>query len=145
MLRLRRRDGLCYQSIKGRIWAHVMVGISGQPRISLVTFDALFTLLKPRAPLHVQYADVFRHTSLGSLNPDDIKSSFKQGRYDTLQNAFLPHSLSLRIKIEFIPRGCTLLLLSLLLFLLIVVKSYNQDKHRRAFSATFASFYTCIC
>ncbi|PAV18692.1 HAD hydrolase subfamily IA REG-2 [Pyrrhoderma noxium] len=54
-----------------------MVGISSQPRISLVTFDALFTLLKPRAPLHVQYADVFR-PSLGSLNPDDIKSSFKQ-------------------------------------------------------------------
>ena len=46
--------------------------------ISLVLFDALHTLVKPRAPIFIQYAKVFE-PHLGSLNPDAIKSSFKIG------------------------------------------------------------------
>jgi hypothetical protein len=46
--------------------------------IRLVTFDALFTLIKPRAPIYVQYSRVFE-PHLGLLKPDAIKASFKTG------------------------------------------------------------------
>ncbi|KAI0029097.1 HAD-like protein [Vararia minispora EC-137] len=44
--------------------------------IRLVTFDALYTLLEPRAPVAVQYADLFR-PYLGSLDPAAIRAAFK--------------------------------------------------------------------
>lgn len=44
--------------------------------IRLVTFDILHTLITPRAPIHVQYAEAFR-PFLGALAPDDIKKSFR--------------------------------------------------------------------
>ncbi|KAF9793426.1 HAD hydrolase subfamily IA REG-2-like protein [Thelephora terrestris] len=44
--------------------------------IRLVLFDALHTLVTPRAPIFLQYANVFE-PHLGELNPDAIKSSFK--------------------------------------------------------------------
>jgi hypothetical protein len=46
--------------------------------IRLVTFDALFTLIEPRAPIYVQYSRVFE-PHLGLLEPDAIKASFKTG------------------------------------------------------------------
>lgn len=46
--------------------------------VRLVLFDALHTLVKPRAPVFVQYADVFE-PHLGILSPEAIKSSFKIG------------------------------------------------------------------
>jgi len=46
--------------------------------ISLVLFDALYTIVKPRAPIFIQYATVFE-PHLGKLNPDAIKCSFKTG------------------------------------------------------------------
>ena len=46
--------------------------------IRLVLFDALHTLVRPRAPVFVQYAAVFE-PHLGKLSPDAIKSSFKSG------------------------------------------------------------------
>lgn len=45
-------------------------------RIRLVTFDILHTLIIPRQPIHVQYAEVFR-PFLGTLEPDAVKASFK--------------------------------------------------------------------
>lgn len=51
--------------------------------MSLVLFDALHTLVKPRAPVFLQYAHVFE-PHLGKLSPDAIKSSFKIGE--------IPHS-----------------------------------------------------
>ena len=47
--------------------------------IRLVLFDALHTLVTPRAPIFIQYANVFE-PHLGKLNPDAIKSSFKIGK-----------------------------------------------------------------
>ncbi|KAK0212758.1 HAD-like domain-containing protein [Desarmillaria ectypa] len=44
--------------------------------IRLVTFDALFTLINLREPVHVQYARAFK-PYLGELDPDAVKSSFK--------------------------------------------------------------------
>ncbi|KAG7439995.1 HAD-like protein [Guyanagaster necrorhizus] len=44
--------------------------------IRLVTFDALFTLINLREPVHVQYARAFK-PFLGELDPDAVKSSFK--------------------------------------------------------------------
>ncbi|KAK0485880.1 HAD-like domain-containing protein [Armillaria novae-zelandiae] len=44
--------------------------------IRLVTFDALFTLINLREPVHVQYARAFR-PYLGELDADAVKSSFK--------------------------------------------------------------------
>ncbi|KAI0645440.1 HAD hydrolase subfamily IA REG-2-like protein [Trametes meyenii] len=44
--------------------------------IRLVTFDALHTLVKPRLPIYVQYAQTFE-PYLGSLDPNAIKTSFK--------------------------------------------------------------------
>ena len=46
--------------------------------IRLVLFDALHTLVTPRAPIFIQYAHVFE-PHLGELNPDAIKYSFKIG------------------------------------------------------------------
>jgi phosphoglycolate phosphatase-like HAD superfamily hydrolase len=47
--------------------------------IRLVTFDALYTLVKPRRPVHVQYAEVFEQHGLRRVDPDEVKRSFKQG------------------------------------------------------------------
>ncbi|KAI5123938.1 hypothetical protein M0805_006353 [Coniferiporia weirii] len=44
--------------------------------VRLVTFDALFTLIRPRLPIHVQYAHAFE-PFFGPLPPDDIKRAFK--------------------------------------------------------------------
>ncbi|KAL1755665.1 HAD-like domain-containing protein [Schizophyllum commune] len=44
--------------------------------IRLVTFDALHTLITPRAPIHVQYSNTFA-PYLGVLDPDALKRSFK--------------------------------------------------------------------
>ncbi|KAE9411368.1 HAD-like protein [Gymnopus androsaceus JB14] len=48
------------------------------PRVGLVTFDILHTLITPRWPIHVQYAMEFE-PYLGTLDPNCIKSSFKTG------------------------------------------------------------------
>ncbi|KAI0675043.1 HAD hydrolase subfamily IA REG-2-like protein [Trametes maxima] len=44
--------------------------------IRLVTFDALHTLVQPRLPIYVQYAQTFE-PYLGSIDPGAIKTSFK--------------------------------------------------------------------
>ncbi|KAG6849991.1 hypothetical protein H0H93_002781 [Arthromyces matolae] len=44
--------------------------------IRLVTFDALYTLVVPRIPVHLQYAQVFE-PYLGVLDPLDLKKSFR--------------------------------------------------------------------
>ena len=49
------------------------------PRIRFVTFDILHTLITPRAPIHVQYAEVYK-PFLGPLSPEDIRKSFKTGK-----------------------------------------------------------------
>jgi hypothetical protein len=59
--------------------------------IRLVTFDALYTLLEPRAPIAVQYADVFR-PYLGPLNPADIHAAFKSGPPPPVRPSLTPHS-----------------------------------------------------
>jgi len=46
--------------------------------IRLVTFDALYTLLTPRQPIHVQYSQMLSRF-LGVLEPDSIRHSFKIG------------------------------------------------------------------
>ncbi|KAF8622735.1 hypothetical protein AX15_006825 [Amanita polypyramis BW_CC] len=46
------------------------------PRIRLVTFDALYTIITPRQPIHVQYSAAFE-PYLGTLEPETIKKSFK--------------------------------------------------------------------
>jgi hypothetical protein len=46
--------------------------------IRFVTFDALHTLITPRKPIHVQYAEVFS-PYFGTLPPDAIARSFKLG------------------------------------------------------------------
>ena len=47
-------------------------------RVRLVTFDALYTLIKPRRPIHNQYAEVFeRYMNLRRIDPDEVKRSFK--------------------------------------------------------------------
>ena len=62
--------------------------------IRLVTFDALHTLITPRKPIHVQYAEVFS-PYLGALPPDAIARSFKLGVPLSLQ--FL-HSFCARLR-----------------------------------------------
>ena len=47
--------------------------------IRVVTFDALFTLLRPRQPIHLQYARTFE-PYFGPLDPEVIKLSFKDGQ-----------------------------------------------------------------
>jgi hypothetical protein len=46
--------------------------------IRLVTFDALYTLIVPRLPVHVQYSQTFA-PYLGVLDPDKIRHSFRVG------------------------------------------------------------------
>ncbi|VDB96186.1 unnamed protein product [Peniophora sp. CBMAI 1063] len=45
--------------------------------IRFVTFDALYTLLKPRAPIPVQYAEAFAAAGLGTLDPNEVGRSFR--------------------------------------------------------------------
>lgn len=47
--------------------------------IRFVTLDALYTILKPRAPIPVQYAEAFAAAGLGTLDPDVVGRSFKTG------------------------------------------------------------------
>ena len=51
--------------------------------IRLVTVDALHTLITPRKPIHVQYAEEFR-PYLGRLPPKAIARSFKLGVLSTI-------------------------------------------------------------
>ncbi len=46
--------------------------------IRLVTFDALHTLVTPRLPIYVQYAQTFE-PYLGAMDPVVLKRSFKSG------------------------------------------------------------------
>ncbi|KAG5648522.1 hypothetical protein DXG03_003133 [Asterophora parasitica] len=46
--------------------------------IRLVTFDALYTLIVPRLPIHVQYSQAFE-PFLGVLDPASIRQSFRVG------------------------------------------------------------------
>ena len=59
-------------------------------RIRLVTFDALFTLVKPRKPIHEQYSDAFE-PFLGRLDAARIKRSFKQGTVSLWQSKLASH------------------------------------------------------
>ncbi|KAF8580448.1 HAD hydrolase subfamily IA REG-2-like protein [Ramaria rubella] len=49
--------------------------------IRLVLFDALHTLITPRLPIHVQYAQVFE-PHLGRLEPSRVQSAFKTALKD---------------------------------------------------------------
>ncbi|EIM79908.1 uncharacterized protein STEHIDRAFT_68915 [Stereum hirsutum FP-91666 SS1] len=51
------------------------------PRIKLVTFDALHTLITPRLPIAVQYAQTFE-PYLGPLDPKLLNLSFKRALKD---------------------------------------------------------------
>ncbi|KAG6832637.1 hypothetical protein H0H92_014473 [Tricholoma furcatifolium] len=51
-----------------------------RPRIRLVTLDALYTLVVPRLPIHVQYSQTFE-PYLGVLDPASIKQSFRTGAH----------------------------------------------------------------
>lgn len=63
------------------------------PRIKLVTFDALHTLITPRLPIAVQYAQTFE-PYLGPLDPGLLSSSFKRGAY-TRSRVFDSHTYTL--------------------------------------------------
>jgi len=56
--------------------------------IRLVLFDALHTLVKPRAPIFLQYANVFE-PHLGKLSPEAIKSSFKTGKLQISRHCYM--------------------------------------------------------
>ena len=47
-------------------------------RVKLVLFDALYTIVKPRAPIHVQYTQVFE-PYLGKVDPMRVKDAFNIG------------------------------------------------------------------
>ena len=47
-------------------------------RVKLVLFDALYTIVKPRAPIHIQYAQVFE-SYLGTVDSMRVKAAFKIG------------------------------------------------------------------
>jgi len=49
-------------------------------RVKLVLFDALYTIVKPRVPIHVQYAQVFE-PYLGKVDPMRVKAAFKIGTH----------------------------------------------------------------
>ena len=49
------------------------------PRIRLVMFDVLHTLISPRLPIHVQYSQTFA-PYLGMLEPESLKHSFNIGK-----------------------------------------------------------------
>lgn len=51
------------------------------PRIKLVTFDALHTILTPRLPIQVQYARVLKQYLGQQLDPKLLKSSMKTGHF----------------------------------------------------------------
>ncbi|KAL1745694.1 HAD-like domain-containing protein [Schizophyllum fasciatum] len=59
--------------------------MSASRGIRLVTFDALHTLITPRAPIHVQYSNTFA-PYLGVLDPDALKRSFKAALKDVHQS-----------------------------------------------------------
>ncbi|KAG6918718.1 hypothetical protein DXG01_012203 [Tephrocybe rancida] len=48
--------------------------------IRLVTFDALYTIITPRLPIHVQYSQAFE-PYLGVLDPSSLKQSFRVGMW----------------------------------------------------------------
>lgn len=48
--------------------------------IRLVTFDALHTLVTPRLPVYVQYAQTFE-PYLGAMDPVALKRAFKSGTW----------------------------------------------------------------
>ena len=50
--------------------------------IRLVLFDAFSTLLTPRLPVYVQYAETFE-PFLGALDPAALRTSFKIGAHPT--------------------------------------------------------------
>ena len=47
--------------------------------IRMVTFDALYTIFRPRQPIPVQYAEEFAAAGLGTLDPEAVARSFKAG------------------------------------------------------------------
>ena len=47
--------------------------------IRALTFDALFTLLRPRLPIHIQYVRTFQ-PFFGPLDPQAIEQAFKRGQ-----------------------------------------------------------------
>jgi hypothetical protein len=49
-------------------------------KVTTVFFDALGTLITPRHPIHVQYAEVFE-PYLGKLQPSRVQGAFKKGVY----------------------------------------------------------------
>jgi len=49
--------------------------------IRLVTFDALYTIIAPRLPVHIQYSQTFA-PYIGILNPDSLRQSFRVGKND---------------------------------------------------------------
>ena len=53
--------------------------------IRLVTFDALYTIIVPRLPIHVQYSQVFE-PYLGAIPPGRIRKSFKTGKGETSED-----------------------------------------------------------
>ncbi|KAF8236471.1 HAD-like protein [Tricholoma matsutake] len=46
------------------------------PPIRLVTFDALYTIITPRLPVHVQYSQTFA-PYIGVLDPEALRRSFR--------------------------------------------------------------------
>lgn len=59
-----------------------IVGTLLEMAVRLVTFDALYTLIKPRRPIHVQYAEVFERYLGGRVDADEVKRSFKTALRD---------------------------------------------------------------
>jgi len=51
------------------------------PPLRLVTFDALYTIIAPRLPIHVQYSEAFA-PHIGVLDPESIRQSFRTGKID---------------------------------------------------------------
>lgn len=49
-------------------------------KVIMVFFDALGTLITPRLPVHVQYAEVFE-PYLGKLEASSVQAAFKKGVY----------------------------------------------------------------
>jgi hypothetical protein len=59
------------------------------PSIRLVTFDALYTIIVPRLPVHVQYSQTFA-PFIGVLDPDSLRRSFRVGKkYFSFRSSFL--------------------------------------------------------
>jgi hypothetical protein len=57
---------------------HRIIRSSMFPRIRLVTFDALYTIITPRLPVHVQYSQIFE-PYVGVLDPEALRKSFRVG------------------------------------------------------------------